>query len=144
MNDPHDTAPQSARGVTEPKQPDKSLGELVGDMTTEISTLFRQEIELAKVEAQEQAARAGRAAGMFAGAAVGALLALLLLSFALAWWLDQEMNQAVAFLIVGAIWLVVAAAAGAAARSALRSVRAMPATTQTIKEDIEWARAQKA
>ena len=46
--------------ATQPKQPDRSLGELFGQMTTDVSTLFRKEIELAKVELRDEAKRAGR------------------------------------------------------------------------------------
>ena len=73
-------------------------------MTSELSTLFRQEIELAKTEARDEAKKAGKAGAMFGGAAVAGWLALLLLSLALAWLLDQAMNTALAFAIVGVLW----------------------------------------
>ena len=46
--------------ATEPKRPDASLGELISELTTEVSTLFRKEIELAKTEAREKLATPAR------------------------------------------------------------------------------------
>ncbi|MDQ1594993.1 MAG: hypothetical protein QOH40_1549, partial [Arthrobacter pascens] len=36
-----------------------SLGDLLGDVTRDLSTLMRQELELAKAEAKQSATRAG-------------------------------------------------------------------------------------
>jgi uncharacterized membrane protein YqjE len=129
--------------ATEPKRPDASLGELFSEMTSELSALFRQEVELAKVETREEAGRAARAGSMLAGAAVAALLAAILLSFALAWVLDQGINRALAFLIVGVLWAGVAAVLMAAGRKRMKAIEALPQTRETVKEDVEWAKAQK-
>jgi uncharacterized membrane protein YqjE len=144
------SAPSTGRGAgaydpaTEPKQPDKSLADLVGDMTSELGELFRQEVELAKVETQQELAKAGRAGGMIAGAAIGLWLALLLLSLSLAWLLDDAINRALAFAIVGVAWALVGLVLLGLARSALKAVRpSLPVTTHTLKEDVRWARAQK-
>jgi Putative Actinobacterial Holin-X, holin superfamily III len=130
--------------ATQPKRPELSLGELVGELTTELSTLFRKEIERAKTEAREEASHAGKAAGMFGGAAVAGWLALLMLSLTLAWLLDDEaeLDRAVSFVIVGALWVVVAIILQAVGRSRLAKVRGLPTTKATIKEDVEWAKAQ--
>ena len=129
--------------ATEPKRPDRSLGELFGEMTAEVSTLFRQEVQLAKTEAKEEASRAAQGIGMFAGAGVAAWMALLFVSLAVAWLLDQALNTALAFLIVGLVWVVVAAVAALLGKRRLKSVEPLPTTVQTIKEDVEWARQQK-
>jgi len=129
--------------ATEPKRADASLGELFSEMTSELSALFRQEVELAKVETREEAGRAARAGSMLAGAAVAALLAAMLLSFALAWVLDQGINRALAFLIVGVLWAGVAAVLMAAGRKRMKAIETLPQTRETVKEDVEWAKAQK-
>jgi Putative Actinobacterial Holin-X, holin superfamily III len=129
--------------ATEPKRPEASLGELVSEMTSELSTLFRKEIDLAKTEAREEFKQAGKASGMFGGAALGGWMAVLLLSLALAWLLDQAMNTALAFAIVGVVWAVVAFILQRAGRQMLARVRGLPTTRDTIKEDVEWAKAQK-
>jgi putative superfamily III holin-X len=129
--------------ATQPKQPDRSLGELFGEMTSQISTLFRQEVQLAKTEAKEEASRAAKGVGMFAGAGLAAWMALLFVSLAAAWLLDQALNTALAFLIVGLVWVVIAALAAQTGKRRLKTVEPLPTTVQTIKEDVEWARQQK-
>ncbi len=129
--------------ATQPKRPERSLGELFGEMTSEVSTLFRQEVQLAKTEAKDEASRAAKGVGMFAGAGVAAWMALLFVSLALAWLLDQAMNTALAFLIVGLIWVIAAAVLALVGKSRIKSVEPLPTTVQTIKEDVEWAKQQK-
>jgi uncharacterized membrane protein YqjE len=125
------------------RRSDASLGDLFSEMTSELSQLFRQELELAKVEMKEEARRAGRGVGMLSGTAVAALLALLLLSFAAAWGLAEVMPTAVGFVIVGVIYAAVAAVLFARGRRELEQVRAPEQTIETLKEDVSWARAQK-
>jgi hypothetical protein len=112
-------------------------------MTSELSSLFRQEVELAKVEARQEASRAARAGSKLAIAGMAALLAALLASMAGAWLLDQAINRALAFLIVAIAWVIVATALYATGRRDLKDLEALPATRETIKEDVEWAKAQK-
>ena len=141
------TAPQGAVNdvdlATTAKRPDQSLGDLFSEMTSELSTLFRKEVELAKVEGREEIKHAGTAVGMFAAAGVGAWIAVLFASFALAWLLDQAMNTALAFLLVAALWGVVALVLLSMARKKAKSVQALPETTRTLKEDVQWAKAQQ-
>jgi hypothetical protein len=56
---------------------DRSLGELISEVTGDLSTLMRQELELAKAELQQTASRAGKGAGMLGGAAVAGYSVLL-------------------------------------------------------------------
>ena len=133
----------SATSATTPKRPEASLGELFSEMTSELSTLFRQEVQLAKAEAREDARRAGRAAAKLAVAGVAALLAAVMISFCAAWLLDQAINRALSFLIVGVIWAGVALALFFSGRQNLKDVEGLPTTRETIKEDVEWAKAQK-
>jgi uncharacterized membrane protein YqjE len=127
----------------EPKRPDRSLGELFSEMTTDLSTLMRKEVELAKVEAKEEASRLGKGVGMFAGAGLAGWMTLLFLSLALAWLLDQAMNTALAFLIVGVIWGVVALVLVTRGKREIKQVEPMPTTVRTVKEDVQWAKEQK-
>jgi uncharacterized membrane protein YqjE len=131
------------QGLMEPRNPEMSLGELFSLMTSDMSTLFRKELELVKVEAKDEVAQVGRASAMMLGAAVGAMTALTMLSFALAWWIDQALNTAVSFLVVGLLWAVAAAAMLSTGRKKLKDIEVLPQTKQTIKEDVEWAKTQK-
>ena len=128
---------------TQPKRPDASLGELFSEMTTELSTLLRQEVELAKTEAREEAGKAGKAAALFAVGAVAALLALTFLSAGLAWLLDNVMGSSLAFALVGVLWLIVGVIVISIGRRRFAAVGALPETTRSIKEDVAWAKAQK-
>ena len=52
--------------VTEPSQADKSLGDLISELTSDLGHLFRQEVQLAKAEAREEVKQVGKGAGMLA------------------------------------------------------------------------------
>lgn len=129
--------------ATQPLQPERSLGELFGDMTQELGTLFRKEVQLATAEAREDVRRAGSAAGMLGGAGLAGWMTALFLSLGLAWLLDQAMNTALAFALVGVVWAVVGAVLYSSGRRRLKTVEGLPNTTETLKEDVQWAKAQK-
>jgi F0F1-type ATP synthase assembly protein I len=125
-------------------QPDKSLGELFSTMTAELGTLVHQEIELAKVETKAEVSQAAKAGGMFAGAAFTAHMAWLFSSLALAWLLDHWMNRAFAFVIVGLLYAVIAGVLFAVGKTRLKQIDPVPhQTVETLKEDAQWAKAQK-
>jgi uncharacterized membrane protein YqjE len=129
---------------TEPKQADRSLGELFGEMTREVSDLMRKEVELAKVEIKEEVGRAGKAGGMLGAGAGAGYFALLFVSLALAWLLDQAMPIALAFFIVGALYGIAAAVLITRGREQIKRVDPVPRqTVDTLKEDAEWVKAQK-
>jgi uncharacterized membrane protein YqjE len=122
----------------------RSLGEIVGDLSHDLTTLVKQELELARTELKEEAAKAGKGAGMLGGAAVAGLLTLILGSFALAYLLDNWMPVELAFLIVTLLWAIVGAVLAARGRKELKNANPqLPETQQTLKEDAAWARAQK-
>jgi uncharacterized membrane protein YqjE len=129
----------------EPKAPDRSLGELLGEMTSSLSTLMRKEIELARVELKEEVRQAGKAGGMLGGAALIAYLGALLLSLALALGLSDALDADpwVGLLVVGVIFVGVAAVLGVQGRNKLQQIDAVPQqTVQTLKEDVQWVKQQ--
>ena len=140
---PETTTTPPPEALTTPKRSEASLGELLSEMTSDLSSLFRQEVELAQVEARQEASRAARAGSKLAVAGVAGLLAAFLTSVAAAWLLDQAMNRALAFLIVGIVWAIVGTALYTTGRRDLKDLEALPATRETIKEDVAWAKAQK-
>ena len=122
---------------------DASLGELFGDLTSDLSQLLRSEMELARVEIREEAAKAGKAAGLLGGGAVAAIVALILVTSAAAWGLSEVIDAGWAFLVVGVVIGAVAAVLASAGRKRLAEVRPVPEqTVDTLKEDARWARAQ--
>lgn len=112
----------------------RSLGELMGEVTRDLSTLVRQEVDLAKAEMRQEASKLGKAGGMFGGAGLAGYMVLLFLSFALWWGLSNVMDQGWAALIVAGIWAVIAAVLLPMARQQMHTVRGLPQTTQTVKE----------
>lgn len=142
----HQAAPPDGQGPVggDARQDDRSLGELLGDIATNMTTLVKDELELAKTEAKAEAAKAGKGAGMLAGAGVTGHLALLFLSLTVVYLLDTWMHQALAALIVTVIWAIVAAVLAARGRKELKELNPKLETTQrTLKEDVQWAKEQK-
>ncbi|NJP31819.1 phage holin family protein [Micromonospora thermarum] len=117
------------------KERAQSVGHLLGDVTRDLSTLVRQEIELAKAELREEVTQAGKAGGMFGGAAVAGFLTVLFVSYAIWWGLSNVMDQGWAALIVAVVWGVVAAILFANGRTKMRQARAvLPRTQQTARQ----------
>ena len=112
---------------------DRSLGDLISDVTQDLSTLLRQELELAKAELQQSAARAGRGAGLLGGAGVAGYFVLLFLSIALWWLIGAATGLGWAALLVAVIWAVIAAILAITGRNALKSVRGVPRTADTVR-----------
>ena len=120
---------------------ERPIGELVKDLSSQTSTLVRQEIELARAELKQKGKLAGKGAGMLGGAALAGLLALGALTAALIALLDEAMATWVAALIVMALWAIVAAVlAKAGQRSLQHATPPAPQTVETVREDIQWAK----
>lgn len=118
---------------------DTSIGEMIGNISNDLSTLFRQEVELAKAEMKQEASKAGKAAGMLGVAGFAGYLAVVLLSFALVFALANVMDAGWAALIVAVIWLIVGAVLYSAGRKQLKTVDPVPhRTVDTLKEDAQW------
>jgi len=123
--------PPSAAHV---KADNASIGELLGDVTRDLSTLMRQEVELAKAELKQTTTRAGKGAGMLAGAGIGGHFVLLFLSLALMWALGAIMALGWAALIVAVIWAIIAAVLASTGRKELKQIKGLPQTGETLSE----------
>lgn len=129
-----------------PKGPtdDRSLGDIVGDIATDLSSMVRSELELAKTEAKQEVAKAGKGAGLLGGAAISGYFALLFLSLFAMYLLDNAMGLEWAALIVFAVWAVAAAVMAVLGRKQIKNFDPKLSTTQkTLKEDVQWAKNQK-
>jgi hypothetical protein len=89
----YDISASNRNMETGPPLVDKPLGQLMGDVVSEMGTLVRQEIALARVETKEELVKAGRAGGMFGAAALAGHMALLFFSLGLAWVLSQALTE---------------------------------------------------
>jgi hypothetical protein len=116
------------------KADNASLGELLGDVTRDLSTLMRQELELAKAEAKQSATKAGKGGGMLAGAGVAGHFVLLFLSLALMFALGALMPLGWAAVIVAVIWGIIAAVLASMGRKELKQIKGIPQTSETLSE----------
>jgi uncharacterized membrane protein YqjE len=133
----------SPEGPVGPQQPneDRSVGELVLDVSERVSILLREEIELAKTEIREKVGKLlqGSVVGIAAG--VFALMGLAMLMHGIAWLLNDlffSNHVWVGFMIEALFWFCVAAGAGL---FAYRSVQAGSPPTPDLA--IEEARRTK-
>jgi len=110
------------------------VGELLSGVTRDISTLFRQEVDLAKAELTQSAKRAGKGAGLYGGAGVAGLFALLFLSITIWWALGYLIGNAWSALIVTAIYAIVALILFVRGRAALKTVEGAPQTVDSLKK----------
>ena len=123
---------------------DRSLPELLKQLSEQTTRLVHQELELAKAELQEKGKQAGQGAGMFGGAgalglaALGALTACFILA------LNAVMPAWLAALIVAVVYGIIAFVLVKQGQAKLR--QATPPvpdqTIETVKEDVEWAKTQ--
>ncbi|MBV9194918.1 MAG: phage holin family protein [Solirubrobacterales bacterium] len=126
----------------DPRLREQSMGELFKELSAELSTLVRQELQLAQAEMTEKGKRAGVGAGMFGGAGIATLLALGTLSACVIALLGKAMDVWLAALIVTVVY---AAVAGVLALTGKQRIsEATPPvpeqTVETMKEDVQWAK----
>ena len=129
-----DPALAAADTPAEERAATQSIGDIVGDLTRDFSTLMRDELALAKAEATEQAKRASKGVGMLGGAGYAGHLVIVFLSFALMWALgDLFGHLAWGAIVVALIWGVVALVLYLQGRKALKQVEPMPETVDSVK-----------
>lgn len=126
--------PEPPPSAAHAKADNTSLGDLLGEVTRDLSTLMRQEVELAKAELKESASKAGRGGGMLAGAGVAGHFVLLFLSIALWVALAELMGLGWSAVVVAVLWGAIAAVLASVGRKELKAVKGMPQTTETLQE----------
>lgn len=125
---------QVPRTEAEVKAENASLGEILGEVTRDLSTLMRQEVALAKAEIKESGTKAGKGAGMLGGAGVAGHFVLIFLSLALMFALGSLMPLGWAAVVVAVVWAIIAAVLAAKGKKELKQVKGLPQTTETVKE----------
>lgn len=129
--------------VSEMRTSDRSLGTIVRELTQDLSTLFRSEVALAKLELKQAVAALGGVGALFAAALFCALFgaALLLVTAILA--LALVMPAWLATLIVAVLLLALAGALSMAGRKKMARVDFKPsATVESIKTDISTIKSE--
>ncbi len=130
MADPPNTTPPGT-------EEDRTVGELVLDVSERASILIREEIELAKTEVTEKVTELVKGSVVGLAAGVFVLLALGMLMFAGAWLINDLLGVETAvwagFLVMAGIFLIIAALAGAFAYRAVQK-GGPPAPTMALEE----------
>jgi uncharacterized membrane protein YqjE len=124
---------------------EQSTGDLVKQLSQQVSTLVRQEVDLAKSEMGEKGKKAGVGLGILGGAGVAALLALGSLTALLILLFDLGMPAWAAALIVTVLWAAVAGVLALQGRDKVKEVgKPIPEkTAESVKEDVEWLKGQR-
>jgi hypothetical protein len=123
---------------------ERSIGELLKQLSEETTRLVHQELELAKAELTQKGRQAGMGAGLFGAAGVIGLLAAAALTACFILALDALMPAWLAALIVAVVYGAVAAVLALRGRDRVKqAVPPVPEQTiETVKEDVEWAKTQ--
>jgi nitrate/nitrite transporter NarK len=119
---------------------DASLGDLVAAATQNLSTLMKQEVQLAKIEIKREVVAAGKGAGLLGGAGALGALGGIFVSIALAYALNEVLPTFLSFLLVGVVYLVVAGLLALIGKKSLSKVGPPEKTIATVKDDVAWAK----
>jgi uncharacterized membrane protein YqjE len=136
MQEPPQNPPPIPPPGPPPPPEDRTLADLVVDVSENASTLVREEIELAKAEVSEKVSKLARGAGVGVAAGAFAFLALIMILHGIAWVLGEELfsgNIWAGYFVTAAIFLLLAALAGWIASKALKA-GAPPVPEQAIEE----------
>ena len=129
-------APQKGNG----QAGTKSAGQLMKEVTEDLSTLIRKEVELAKQELGSQVAEKVKGGVVLAIVGTLAFFALIFLLFAIRDGLDTFLWTWVADIVTAVILLGIGGLAALYAKKKLATPIKPELTKQTIKEDVEWAK----
>ena len=127
-----------------PAAREKSMAELFGELSNDLSTLVRQELQLARAEMTQKGKQAGLGVGMFGGAGIVVLLASGTLSACLIAALSLVMHVWLAALIITCVYLAIAGVLALIAKQHVsQATPPVPEhTVETMKEDMQWAKTQ--
>ena len=122
---------------------DKTLPELLHDLSTQVSAVVHDEFELARAEMADKGQQAGTGAAMWAGAGVVGLLGLGALTAAAVAGLGEVLALWLAAVVVGVLYLMLAGALVLGGRRELgRAAPPVPVeAVEHVKEDVRWVKA---
>jgi hypothetical protein len=125
-------------------QHERPVGELMGELAQQTSTLVRQELALARAELVEKGRTAGLGVGLLGGGGGLALFAFGALTASLILLLDQVMAAWLGALVVAVVYAAVAAVLALRGKERIEeSAPPVPEqTVETLKEDVAWAKTQ--
>ena len=122
----------------------RSVPELFTDLVTQLTTLFRKEIQLARTEVSEKVTVAASGIGFILGGAVLGIAALvMLLQAAVAWLGRAGVPEHWAYLIVGVVVAVIAYVLARSGMNSLNAEKLTPSkTVEQLQRDATTAREQ--
>ena len=124
---------QGARPAME-SEDGRSIGQILGDVSRDVSTLMRQEVALAKAELRQSGTQAGKGIGMYVGAAVAGMLFLVFLSVCVWWAVGGLIGRGWSALIVAVVWAIVAAILAMVGKKEFERIRGLPQTAETMSK----------
>lgn len=122
---------------------DRTLGQLVGDASRDLSELVRYEVALAKAEIRDDVKRGAVAGGMFGAAGYLGVLATVVLVIAAGLGLAEALPGWLAFLIVAVVLLLVAGLLALVGKRQIGRIGPPERTIRTTKETIATVRGQR-
>ena len=134
----------TTNGMPPPDGADKSLGEIVAEVSEKASQLVREEIELAKAEVTDKVSKLTRGAGVAAAAGVFLVFAVTMFFHGMAWFLDDvfnwEDNVWAGFAVVTALLFILAILAALLAYRLFK--KGAPPTPDMAIEEAKRTRAE--
>lgn len=126
------------------RRDERSLGDLFGDLSRQLSTLVRKEIDLARTEVTSRARAATQDAALVgAGGALAYAGLLVLLAAVVLLLIDTGLEPWLAALLVAVVVMTSGVALAWRGREGLRTTSLAPERTiDTLKEDAAWAKEQ--
>lgn len=118
----------------------KSAGQLMKEVSEDLSTLIRKEIELAKQELGQSVSTKAKGAAIISIAGILGFFALIFLLLAIRDGFDTFLWTWLADIVTAVILLAIGAAGALVARKKLTAPLKTDLTKQTIKEDVQWAK----
>lgn len=120
---------------------ERSVPELLKQLSQETSTLVKQELDLAKAEMAQKGKEAGKGAGFLGGGALMGLGAFAAFTTFLIAVLATGMSTWLAALIVTVVYGAIAGFLALQGKDKLQEAQPpAPQTVETLKEDVEWAK----
>jgi len=134
----------TTNGMPPPDGADKSLGEIVAEVSEKASQLVREEIELAKAEVTDKVSKLTRGAAVAAAAGVFLVFAVTMFFHGMAWFLDDvfnwEDNVWAGFAVVTALLFILAILAALLAYRLFK--KGAPPTPDMAIEEAKRTRAE--
>jgi len=126
------------RPISEP-----TLGDLFTSLTSDLTTLVRKEIDLARTETMEKVTGVTRNVVMMVAGGLVAYAGLIALIMAAIFLLNRSLSLWVSALIVGIVVVVVGVILLMVGKSSLGNMTVVPEkTVESMKENTEWAKEQ--